>query len=640
MSEAPQVNGDVSHKGPLAWFATNHVAANLLMLLFIAVGALSLAQITVEVFPEIELDMVTVSVAYPGASPQEVEQGVIERLEEEIDGIVGIKRMRATAAEGIGVVTVEVETDADAEEVRQEVDAAVGRVNTLPEDAERPVVSLADTARQVVDVVIYGDVPERTLRELGEQVRDDLTSRPEISQAELVGVRDYEINIELSEAALRRYNLTFSRIAQTVRESALDLPGGSIKTEGGEILLRTEGQRYLGREYEDIVLVTQPDGTRIRLGDVAEVRDAFRDSDIASRFNGEPAAVVQVYRVGEQGAIELVEAVEQYVKEAAATLPEGVKVDTWRDTSLILASRIELLLRNAAMGLLLVFVCLSLFLDLRLAFWTMAAIPMSFLGSFIVLDALGMTINMISLFGLIVVLGLVVDDAIVVGENVFHHLQDGLKPSDAAIRGVREMAAPVTFAVLTSVAAFAPLLVVEGVLGQFLAQIPIVVISVLLISLVDALVVLPAHLNSKRRSEKPGHIARVQAIIQRGLNWVIEKPYDWVLKRALAWRPITLSVALVMLLLCGGLVAGGHIRFEFLPDIDSDEVVATLSMPQGTPIEQTEKVVRRLEHAVELLEADLAEERGADAPPIIQHMYTALGTQPTTTEQRGPGGGG
>lgn len=641
-------------KGVLAWFAGNPVAANLLMFLFIVIGIISLNTITVEVMPEFELDTITVSTPYPGASPDEVEAGVLTRLEDAIDGTEGIKKMRSIASEGSGTIVIEVSEDADTTKVRDEVEAAVGRVSTLPKETERPVVSEIDTIKQVINVVLFGDVPERVLKTLAEQTRDELTAFDNISQAQVVGARSDEISINVSETALRKHNLTLEAVSLAISRASLDLPAGSIKTNGGEILLRTQGQRYQGRAFEDIVLISDPDGTKVHLGDVADVRDAFEDTDLATRFDGTPAVMVRVFRVGKQGALDVVDTVKEYVESRSATLPKGVRIDTWQDDSELLRSRLSLLVRNAGAGLALVFLGLALFLDLRLAFWTMAAIPMAFLGSFAIMQNGDITINMISLFGLIIVLGIVVDDAIVVGENVFAHRQAGKSPKEAAILGIQEMAVPVTFAILTSIAAFAPILFVDGVIGKFLAQIPVVVISVLVISLIDALFVLPAHLAHSKHKEKKGPIARLQAKLDRGLQWVINKPYGWLIDRALRFRYVTLGGAIGLLLLTFGLIGGGHVKFEFLPEIDSDNVVASLVMPQGTPKEQTQVMVERLEKAAEQLRQEYDTKLGFDktrgngeavnetadgenAKPtsVVRHVFTAIGEQPTTKEQSG-----
>jgi len=624
-----------SRRGPLAWFAANHVAANILMIFILVSGALALFNVVIEVFPELETDMVTVRVPYRGASPAEAEEGVCIRVEEAIASIEGIKRIRSMASENLGTVTIELEEDADDREVLDDIKAAVDRIETFPVETEKPVVSEVDTRRRVITIVLHGGASEKTLKALAERVRDEITTLEGISQVEVAGVRNYEISIEVSEEALRRYGLSFEQVANAVSMSSLDLPGGAVKTQGGEILLRTKGQRYRGAEFEDIIVVTRPDGTSVALSDVATVIDGFEDTDTATRFDGERAALIQVFRVGSEGALEVARTTKGYLDDLRPSLPAGVSADTWDDDSIILKQRIGLLLRNARLGLFLVFICLALFLNTRLAFWTTMGIPISFLGGFWLIPEFGVTINMISLFAFIVVLGIVVDDAIVVGENIFNYLEEGMKPLDAAIRGVREMAMPVTFAIITTVAAFAPLLFVAGNMGKVMRQIPIVVIMVLLMSLVEALLILPAHLSGAGtlfyRIMGPilGPIERVQAKVQSGLQWFIRGPYRKSLDLALEWRYLTVAVALVFLFLSVSLVAGGFLKFSFMPKVDSDNMTALLTMPQGTPAEQTAAILERIEAGAVRLAADHDEGSPDGVPSVIRHISSTVGQHPT-----------
>jgi multidrug efflux pump subunit AcrB len=624
-----------SRRGPLAWFAANHVAANVLMIFILVSGALALASVVIEVFPEIDTDTVTIRVPYRGASPAEAEEGVCIRVEEAISSIEGIKRIRSVAQENMGMVTAELEEDADDRKVLDDIKAAVDRIETFPVETEKPVVAEGDTRRRVITVVLHGDASEKALKALAERVRDELTAQDGVSQVEIAGVRNYEISIEVSEEALRRYGLSFEHVANAVGMSSLDLPGGAVKTRGGEILLRTKGQMYRGTEFEDIVVVTRSDGTRVYLSDVANVIDGFEDTDTATSFNGKRAALIQVYRVGAEGALEVADVTKRYLDGLERDLPAGVSVDTWDDDSIILKQRIGLLLRNARLGLIFVFACLTLFLNPRLAFWTTMGIPISFLGGFWLVPQFDVTINMISLFAFIVVLGIVVDDAIVVGENVYHYLEKGMKPLDAAIRGVREMAIPVTFAIITTVAAFAPLLFVAGRMGKIMKQIPIVVIAVLLMSLVEALLILPAHLSGKGTifnrifGRILGPIERVQNKVQAGLRWFINGPYRKSLSFALDWRYLTVAVAIVFLLVSASLVAGGFLKFSFMPKVDADNMAALLTMPQGTPVEQTEAVLDRISASAVLLAQEYDEGDIEGSPSIVTHISATVGQHPT-----------
>ena len=627
-------------RGPLAWFAGHHVAANLLMIFVLVAGALSFGSIVIEIFPDVSLDMITISVVHPGATPAETEEGVVVRVEEAVAAIDGIKRITATSAEGAGAVVVEIDEDADNRRVLDEVKAAVDRIDTFPEEIEQPVVAEAISRRQVVDVVVFGDVPQKTLTALAERVRDELTSTAVISQAEVRGVPPYEISIEVSERGLRRHGLSFGQVADAVRGASLDLPGGTVKTAGGEILLRTKGQMYRGPEFADVVVLTRADGTQVRLGDLATVIDGFEDADVAARFDGRPAALVRVFRTGEESVLEVARTVHDYVAGVGPALPAGVEIATWQDRSVILRQRIALLLKNARIGLVLVFLCLALFLDLRLAFWTTMGIPISFLGGLWLLPHADVTINMISLFAFIVSLGIVVDDAIVVGENVYAKLQEGVSPLRAAVEGVREMAVPVTFAVLTSIVAFLPMVFVEGVIGKVMRNIPLVVIAVLAMSLVESLLILPAHLTG---SGAPrwlrwlgilfGPLLRLleaaRTRMTRGLEWVIREPYHRTVEWVLEWRYLTVSLGLATLFLAAGVVGAGLIRFTFMPVVDADNMTALLKMPQGTPVEETEAIAARIERAALALGREQQEKLGL-AEPLVVHLSTTLGEQPST----------
>ncbi len=621
-------------RGPLAWFAGHHVAANLLMVGILVAGGLALVNTKIEVFPELDTDIVTVQVPYLGASPAEVEEGVCIRVEEAIASVEGIKRVKATATEGMGIVTAELEEDAHDQEVLDDIKAAVDRIETFPAETEKPVVAEGDSRRRVITIVLYGDTTEKTLKSLAEHVRDELTAREGVSQVEVSGVRRYEISIEVSEEALRRHGLTFEQVSRAVGASSLDLPGGAVKTRGGEILLRTKGQKYLGTEFEDVVIRAQPGGSQLYLSDVATVIDGFEDSDTASRFDGKAAALIQVFRVGQEGALDVASTTKKYLEELEPTLPAGVAIATWDDDSIVLKQRIGLLLRNARLGLILVFLCLALFLNFRLALWTTMGIPISFLGGLWLAPMFGVSINMISLFAFIIALGIVVDDAIVVGENIYRYLEQGKKPIDAAINGAREMAVPVTFAIITTVAAFAPLLFVSGMMGKVMRQIPIVVIMVLAMSLVEALLILPAHLSGRSfrirfLSPITSRIEAIQAKVQRGLEWVIQEPYRKSLDFCLKYRYATVAAAVSVVLLLLGYVASGQLKFSLMPKVDADNMVAYLTMPQGTPVEVTERVLSRIEAAAHQVTTEIDQQASDGEPSVLLHSSLTVGQQPT-----------
>jgi len=622
-------------KGPLAWFAANPVAANLLMALIVFGGALELGRIHKEVFPEFSSDLVTVSVEYLGAAPEEVEKAVCTRIEEAVQDLESIKRVRSTAAEGIGTVTLELLEGTDVREALDDVKTRVDAIDTFPEETEKPVIQEVVIRRQVLSIAVSGDADERTLKRLAEDVRDQLSTLPGITQVELAAARPYEISIEVSERALRRHGLTFDEVAAAVRRSSLDLPGGSVRTAGGEILLRTEGQAYRGHEFERLTLRQRADGTRLVLGEVATVVDGFAETDQAARFDGHPAILVQVFRVGDQDVIEIADRAKAFVEEMRQRVPEGIELTVWQDDTHVLRSRLRTLYENGFYGLVLVLFVLALFLRLRLALWVAVGILVSFFGAFALMPLFGLTINVVSLFAFIVVLGIVVDDAIVVGENVYRHFQMGKVGLRAAVDGTREVAMPVVFSILTTIAAFAPLTMVAGNTGKVMRVIPLVVIATLIFSLIESLFVLPTHLShlgvgEERRTGKPGPVRRVQRGTSRVLAWNVERLYRPTLARALEHRYTTVAVALAALMLTVGLVAGGRLKFSFFPPIEGESAVAFLTMPQGTPREETGRALARIEASAEELQRQLAE---AGEPGAFQHVLTTLGEQPFRASQ-------
>ena len=631
----------IKKSGLLGWFASNHVAANLLMLLIISAGLLTIFTIKLEFFPEFNLDIITVSVPYLGATPTDVEEGVVMRVEEAVAAVDGIKRLTSTAEEGVGVVVIEVEEYADAKEVLDDIKAEVDRIITFPEETEKPIIADITTRYQVIYIMLYGDVSEKTLKKLADRVRDDLTAMKNISQVDVLGVRPYEISIEVSEKTLRRYGLSFDQVARAVRQSSLDVPAGSVKTTGGEILVRTEGQKYYGPEFEKIIVLTKNDGTRIRLADIAAVKDDFADVDLYGRFDGQPSATVRVFRVGEQGALDVADTVRNYIEQKRSSLPEGVSMATWEDSSVVLRSRINLLTRNAYLGLILVFICLTLFLNIRLAFWTTMGILISFLGAFWLMPRFDVSLNMISLFAFIMSLGLVVDDAIVVGENIFAYRQQGMSGLEAAIKGVKEMSAPVTMAVLTTVFAFLPLLYITGLMGKFMRVIPIVVISVLMVSLVEALLILPAHLSLSRSSTKIrifSFVDRIQTWTERKLMAFVNGPFAGLVIRSVKFRYVTLAIGCAIFIMTVGYILGGYIKVVFFDPIEAENMVATITMPQGSHVRQTQQVAERIERAVEQVRREFDADRQGK-PSIVKHIATAIGDQPASRARGGMGGG-
>ncbi len=633
-------------KGLVSWFASNGVVANLLMVVILVGGALSVPEIRKEVFPEFSIDRISVSVIYPGAAPEEVEEGICIRIEEAVQSLTGVKRITSTASEGMGIVNVEVLEGTDIREFLDEVKGRVDAISTFPEEAEQPVIQEVIVRNQVINVAVSGQADERTLKRVAEQVRDEVVSLPGITQAELSSARPYEVSIEISEEALLRHGLSFDQVAQAVRRSSLDLPGGSVRTEAGEILLRTKSQAYVGEEFRQLTLLSRPDGTRILLGDVARVVDGFAETDQAARFDGQPAILVQVFRVGRQSALEIAAAVREYVKQKQLQLPAGLMLTTWKDDSRILRSRLDLLIKNGLAGLALVVLSLTLFLRVGLAFWVSLGIPISFLGCLMALPHLDVSINLISLFAFIVVLGIVVDDAIVVGENIFTQYEQGKPKLRAVIDGTQEMMIPVFFAVATTVAAFSPLLMIEGSTGKIMRVIPLVVLPTLVFSLIESLLILPHHLSHLRRSEKlrkrglSGLWNRLQELISGLLKRFVKRVYEPLLGVAVEWRYLTAALGVSILVLVVGMILGGRIKFNFFPPVEADNVMAFLTMPQGTPAETTARAMERLEQAAAVLQEEIdSSSQGDGTASVFRHVLTSVGEQPSRVIQNRHNGG-
>ncbi|MEM9728322.1 MAG: efflux RND transporter permease subunit [Myxococcota bacterium] len=631
--------------GPLAWMAKNGVASNVLMWVLVAGGLVALGfGVRQEVFPEVEYDRIVVTTEYPGASPAEVEQGVVLALEEAVQGVDGVKEVRAVANEGSATVTIQLLLGADKKEVLNDVKTAVDRVSSLPADAERPHVSLLSNRQQVISLVLYGDVDEATIRAVAERSRLRLLQDKRITSVELAGVRRLEVSVEVPQANLRHYDLTLDEIANRIRSASVELPGGSLQTDGGEILLRTTERRDEGTSFGGVVLISRPDGSQVRVHDIATVRDGFKDNHLRASFDGKRAAMVNVYRVGEQTPLEVADAVKEHVADLEAQLPRGMQVATWVDRSEMFAGRIDLLIENAFVGLLLVLIILGLFLQARLAFWVTLGIPISFLGSLLFFPVADVSINMLSLFGFILALGMVVDDAIVVGEAIYKQRADGKPRLQAAVDGVREVAKPVFFSVLTTCVAFMPMLFVPGAAGQFFRVVPLVVISVLVISLVESVFVLPSHLSHSmswwlRWLLFPylWVMNRLTTLnLPRRLERLVRRLYAPALRKTLEWRYFGVSCGIALFIVTAGF-AIGRIPLTFLPKIEGDLVTVQVRTYAGTPAEETQRIAREIAgEARAIMESERVRSRGAAG--FSRGIFTQSGAQATLgPDVRGPG---
>lgn len=614
----------------IRWFTENGVAANLLAGIVIVAGLFTATTIKLELFPELDLDLVNISVPYPGAAPEEVESGIVELIEDRIQDVDGIRKITATAAEGLGSVLIEVERGYDVTEVSDKIKVRVDAIDNFPEDSEAPTVEALLIRNEVISLAVYGDAEVKTLKELAEYIRDELNVRETITQVDIKGIAQFEISINVFEQNLREYGLTFDEVVQAVRNTSVDIPGGSIRSRGGEILLRTTGKAYTAEGFEAVPVLSRSDGTVVRLGDIAKVDDGFVDDPLITEFNDQRAVLLRVYAVGDQSALDVAERVQRFAGEIDNELPPGIRVEPFRDFTYYLKGRLQMLIENGIYGLLLVLLVLTLFLRPSLAFFVMLGIPISFLGAIIFMPTLGISINLASLFGFILVLGIVVDDAIIVGESVFTQFQKHGGPGVAAsVAGTKRVSIPVTFAVLTTIVAFLPILTIPGFLGKFFYPIPVVVIACLVWSLVQSKLVLPYHLTlcnvGAGSRGQINWLQRQQRKIADGLERFIESYYRPALKRAIEFRYTTVASFVGILAIMLAALAGKHLPFVFFPPVPSDYIVAKLVMPEGTSAELTTRALKQMEDGL----TQLIEETAAmgHVNPFDNAVVT-LGSQP------------
>jgi multidrug efflux pump subunit AcrB len=599
-------------RGPVAWMVHHRVAPNLLMLFFLLGGLLMSTRIKQEVFPEFEEDVVQVRVAYPGASPEEVEQGIILAVEEAVRALDGVKEVRATAAEGRARVDIELRSGADSQKAYTDIKQAIDRIVTFPRDAEEPEVELLMRRREVVVLAIHGQASEWTLRNVAEEVRDRLLQDPRITQVDLLGARNYEVHVEVPQDALRAYGLTLGQIASRIAATSVEIPGGGLKTPGGEVLVRFKERRDWAHEFATVPIITTAHGTVLRLGDIAEVKEGFQDVDIEATFNGQPAVSLAVYRVGRETPIGVSDAVREVLAEIRPHLPPGVECSIRSDQSEIYRQRLHLLLKNGFLGLCLVLLCLGLFLEFKLAFWVMMGVPVSFLGALLFLPGLGVTLNMISLFAFIMALGIVVDDAIVAGENIYELRQRGLDFVTAAIQGARQVAVPISFSILTNIAAFIPLYFIPGTFGKIWKVIPLVVITAFVISWVESLLILPSHLAHTRSQPRTGLTAwlhdRQQAFGAAFGRWV-QSGFGPFLAACLRRRLLTVSAAVALLTVVVAYVWSGRMGMILMPRVEADFAYAAATLPYGSPISRMTEVRDRLLRAAQAVASEHGGER-------------------------------
>ncbi|MFH2065594.1 MAG: efflux RND transporter permease subunit [Pseudomonadota bacterium] len=607
--------------GPISWMAGHSVTANIIMVIFLIGGILMSLNIKKEVFPDFELDQVVITVPYEGASPEEVERGIVLAIEDAVQDLEGIKKVTATADEGVGTVVIEILEGENIHPIAQDIQGAVDRITSFPEEAEEPQVVIAQRKRSVISLALYGNFHDRTLHAMGEEIRDRLLQDEGITQVELSGVKDLEISIEISQDKLRAYQLTLGEVAQIIRQAAIELPGGAIKTEGGDILVRMKERREVGSEFGKIPIITTNSGTQLLLEDIAEIEDGFEEIDRFATYNGKPAIMIDVFRVGDQTPIDVSRAVRQKIQEINKILPLGMGLDARNDHSEIYQQRMDLMMRNGTMGLCLVFFLLALFLEPRLAFWVSLGIPISIFGSLLFLPSMGVSINVISMFAFIITLGIVVDDAVVAGENIYHHHQTGQPWFEAAVNGTREVAMPVFFSVATNMIAFIPMFFVPGFMGKIFKQIPIVVISVFTVSLLESLFILPAHIGHQRKQSPEGIMGWIYHQQQKFSDMFtrfVHQKYGPVLKWCLENRYINTSIGIAILLITISYIKSGRMGFELFPKVESDYAKVEAVLPFGTAVEQTGKVQQALVKAAQ----NIAESNGGKT--LVEGIYASV----------------
>ncbi|MBT5916546.1 MAG: efflux RND transporter permease subunit, partial [Opitutae bacterium] len=555
------------------------------------------------------------------------EDGVCKQIEEKIWDLVGIKEMTSFARENTGVISIQVEKGKSAKVLADEIKVRVDAINNFPEEAEKPIVEVMTAKRRVLALAIHGQSDILSIRRLAEKTQDDLTNIAGITQVEISGIRNPEIGIELSEQAMREHGLSFDSVSQALKRNSVDIPGGVARTTAGETLLRTTGKARKGRQFEQIEIVSSPNGSSVQLQDIAWVKDGFEDKVLYTTFKGQPAVTLRIFRVGKQSPLDISEKVSDYVEKQKLLLPEGISMTIWQDSSYYLQGRLDMMIRNAQHGLILVFLVLSFFLRPSLAFFVALGLPISFMGAFATMGVIGASINLVSLFAFIVVLGILVDDAIVVGESVYTLGKKGLSPVDASIKGTQLVAMPVTFAILTSVVAFVPLLFLPGWLGKLMKDIPLVVIPALLFSLVESKFILPYHLTFCRFNRGGKNwFSRIQESIADGLERFIEKVYSPFLFRCLRLRWPVVAGFLGILIITFALIIGGHVKsVRGVPPVPSDYISVKLTMQDGVPAATTEHSIKLVENArIEVIQYL----KSVGEPNPFRYDMITMGAQP------------
>jgi multidrug efflux pump subunit AcrB len=604
----------------------NPLLVNLIMGLILLFGVITMTRLNREMFPSVVLDQVQVSVVYPGASALEVEQGILLKLDDAIEGIPEIDEVLSSAQDNFARMTIVLDSDANLQERLQEIKTAVDGIIGLPVDAEQPVVASVRRTSPVITMLLYGDTDLEALRQEANRVKDELLELPAVSLVSVGGVPEREISIEASEGAMQRWGISFDEISKRVRETSLDRSGGSLKTPDEELKIRVYGRKYTADEFSRIPLRVMQDGTVLYLEDVAEVREDWVDSPNFSWFNSKPSVQITVSKTDAEDSMTIVKDIRHWLDVNESALPTGCEIEILRDSTIALKQRIALMLKNGFLGLILVAFTLTIFLNLRLSFWVAMGIPISYAGMFFLFGFTPATINVISLFGMILVLGIVVDDAIVVGENIFQHVEKGVPPEKAALRGTMEVLPAVTASVSTTIIAFIPFFYIEGRMGMFIWQMALAVILALIISLFECLFILPPHLAhtkalSKKALSQPSKLRRK---LDGWIHTLIHGFYKRTLNKLLDIHWVTVTLGLAIMLLTFGAIKGGHVPFTFFPRIDVDDVRIQVEMTAGTREARTLEVLRAVEASALALRPQLQKSQ-LDGQQVLESTSISLG---------------
>ena len=610
-------------KRVLAFFVRYPIWANVLMFSIIGLGMLTQSQLKSSFFPEIPPDMIAVQVEYIGGSPQEVEEGIVLKIEENLEGIEGIDRVTSVSRENFAQVMVEVFKGEDTAKVLQDIKNAVDKIGSFPANSERPVIFEQKFRSQVLSILLYGEPDLFNLRHMAEVLRDQLLDTEGISQVTLSGVPDIEFSIEVNEEILRRYGMTFQEISAAISAANINISGGTLETPSEEILIRSWGRRYYAHELHDLPVRGNPDGTVIRLRDIAAIKEGWQDIPDRTYYDGSNAVILTIEKTRQEDILGIARLAKEIIAEFNDT-HDGVTALVMDDRTVPLQQRLDLLMRNGLMGLALVLLLLSFFLNMRMAFWVSIGIPFAFMGMFIVLYFVEITINAISLFGMIIVVGILVDDAIVVGENIYAHFERGKPPLQAAIDGAFEMLAPVCASIGTTIIVFLPFFFLDGVLGKFIWHLALVVIASLCFSLIEAFFILPAHLAHSKGLQPHKQESPLRRRIERAIEFFTNRMYGPVLRFAMDYKWLTIVTPAALVMITIGLLRGGVIQSTFFPEIDGDTVPINLSLTSGAHEYETNRYLERIEAVCWQVNEEMARER-ADGLDVILGIKREIG---------------